>query len=130
MLALLIVKAEPGIDASLGLGDRRIGVEVDFLVFQASPQPLDEDIVHATTLAVHANSDLVPFQGAGEVVAGELATLVGIENLETAVADERFLERLDTEVGTERVRQPPRQHRPAHPAMMTTKLRNPLAIGM
>ena len=29
--------------------------------------------------------------------------------------DERFLERLDTEVSTERVRQPPRQHRAAHP---------------
>ena len=49
MLALLIVKAKPGTDAGPGLGDRRIGVEVDFLVFQASPQPLDEDVVRATT---------------------------------------------------------------------------------
>jgi hypothetical protein len=48
VLALLIVKAEPGTDANLGLGDRRIGVEVDFLVFEAAPQPLDEDVVHAT----------------------------------------------------------------------------------
>jgi hypothetical protein len=47
VLALVIVEAEPGADAGLGLGDRRIGVEVDFLVFEAAPQPLDEDVVHA-----------------------------------------------------------------------------------
>ena len=47
MLALVIVEAEPGANAGLGLGDRRIGIEVDFLVFAAPPQSLDEDIVHA-----------------------------------------------------------------------------------
>jgi hypothetical protein len=44
-----LVKAEPGTDAGLGVGDRRIGAKVDFLVFEAAPQPLDEDVVHATT---------------------------------------------------------------------------------
>src|SRR4029077_9257370 len=29
----------------LGLGDTGIGVEVDLLVFEAAPQPLDEDVV-------------------------------------------------------------------------------------
>src|SRR6202022_671785 len=46
VLALLIVEAKPGANAGLGLGDRRIGVEVDFLVFEAAPQSLDEDVVH------------------------------------------------------------------------------------
>src|ERR1700738_2765564 len=96
VLALLIVKAKPGADAGLGLGDRRIGVEIDFLVFEAAPQPLDEDVVHVAALAVHADRDLVPPQGTGEVVARKLATLVGIENLRPAVARECFLERLDT----------------------------------
>ena len=32
MLALVIVEAEPGANAGLGLGDRRIGIEVDFLL--------------------------------------------------------------------------------------------------
>jgi hypothetical protein len=41
--------------------------------------------------------------------------LVGIENLGPAVPDERFLERLDTEIGAERIRQPPRRHDAAHP---------------
>src|SRR6516162_4924810 len=52
MLAFLIVEAEPGANAGLGLGNRRIGVEVDFLIFQASPQPLDENVVHVAALAV------------------------------------------------------------------------------
>src|SRR5205807_6513678 len=86
VLALFIVEAEPGADAGLGLDDRRIGVEVDLFVFEAAPQPLDEDVVHAAALAVHTDHDPVPLQVAGEVVAGELAALVGIENLGPAVA--------------------------------------------
>src|ERR1700719_4381983 len=80
MLALVIVEAEPGANAGLGLGDRRMGIEVDFLVFEAPPQSLDEDVVHAApppsrgqALAIHADRYLVALQGAGEVVAGELA---------------------------------------------------------
>ena len=45
VLALLVIKVEPGADAGLGLGDADIGVEVDLLVFEAAPQPLDEDVV-------------------------------------------------------------------------------------
>ena len=53
--ALLIVEIEPGANIGFGLGYTRIGVEVDLLVFAASPQPLDEDVVHAPALAVHAD---------------------------------------------------------------------------
>jgi hypothetical protein len=42
-------------------------------------------------------------QKAGEIVAGELATLVGIEDLRLTVPGERFLEGLDTELRAERV---------------------------
>src|SRR5438105_12105704 len=38
MRALVIVEAEPCANAGLGLGDRRIGVEIDLLVFEAAPQ--------------------------------------------------------------------------------------------
>jgi len=72
-------------------------------VFQAAPQPLDEDVVHVPALAIHADGDRVALQGVGEVVAGELAALVGIEDLMSAVLGERFLECLDTELRAERV---------------------------
>src|SRR2546423_4691078 len=80
VLALLVVEAEPSPDAGLGFGHSRIGIEVDLLIFEAAPQPLDEDVVHTPALAVHADHDPVPFQGTGEVVASELAALVGIED--------------------------------------------------
>ena len=86
MLALDVVKVQPGADTGLGFGHGRIGMEVDLLVFEAAPQPLDEDVVHAPALAVHADGDPVPLEGAGEVVAGELAALVGIEDLRPAMA--------------------------------------------
>jgi len=49
VLALLVVEAEPGAKAGLGLSEARIGIEVDLFVFAASPQSLDEDVVHAAT---------------------------------------------------------------------------------
>jgi hypothetical protein len=44
MLTFLIVKTEPGANADPGLGDCCIRVEVDFLIFEATPKPLDEDV--------------------------------------------------------------------------------------
>ena len=115
MLALLVVKVEPGANAGLGFGHRRISMETDFLVFEATPQPLDKDVVHAAALAVDTDHDPMVFQSAGKVVTGELAALIGIEDLWPAIARERFLERLDAEIGAERVGQPPRQYRAADP---------------
>ena len=50
-----------------------------------------------------------------EFEAGELAALVGVEDLRCAVAVHRLLHRLDTEVRRQRVRQAPRQHPAAGP---------------
>jgi len=35
------------------------GVEIDALVFERSPQPLDEHVVHPAASAVHADAHLV-----------------------------------------------------------------------
>ena len=48
VLALVIVETEPGADAGSSLGDCRIGMKVDLLIFEAAPQPLDKDVVHAS----------------------------------------------------------------------------------
>src|SRR5437660_10590687 len=99
VLAFRVVKFQPGANTGLGFGHSRISMEVDLLIFEAAPQPLDEDVVHTPALAIHADHDPVPFQGAGKVVASELAALVGIEDLRPSIARERFLERLDTKIG-------------------------------
>src|SRR6516165_9797611 len=115
VLALGVVKVQPGANTGLGFVNSRISMEVDLFVFEAAPQPLDKDVVHAPALAIHADHDPVPFQGAGKVVAGELAPLVGIEDFRPAMARERFLERLDAKIGVERVGETPGQHRAADP---------------
>jgi len=52
-----------------GLGDGGSGAGRQ----SRSPQPLDEDIVHAAALTIHADRDAASLEDAGEVGAGELA---------------------------------------------------------
>src|SRR5215475_7501279 len=60
VLALRVVKFQPRANAGLGFGHCRIGIEVDLLIFETAPQPLDEDVVHAAALTVHADRDTMP----------------------------------------------------------------------
>src|SRR6516165_10516699 len=115
MLPFLVVEAQPSADPGLRFGDAGIGMQVDLLVFQAAPQPLDEDVVHAAPLAIHADRDTAMLEHSSELSASKLAALIGVEDLGLTIAGQRFLQSLDAEVGAERVRQPPRQHRTAVP---------------
>jgi hypothetical protein len=45
------------------------------------PQALDEDVVSPSPLAVHADFDLADGQHLDEAGGGELADLIGVENL-------------------------------------------------
>ncbi len=58
---------------------------------------------------VHGDRDLGVLEHAGEVEAGELAALVGVEDLGLAVSGHRLVQGLDAEPGIHGVRQPPRQ---------------------
>jgi hypothetical protein len=55
------------------------------------PGPFDKHVVAPGRLAIHADRGLVLQQQPGEVAAGELAALIGVENLRPAVPGERFL---------------------------------------
>jgi hypothetical protein len=50
-------------------------LEIDLLVLETAPQPLDEDVVGKTTAPVHADRDPAGAEHAGEVAVGELAAL-------------------------------------------------------
>src|SRR5712671_1820524 len=52
--------------------------------------------------------------------------LVGVEDLRPTKASERFLERLDAEIGAERVRQPPGQYRTTVPVHDRDQIHEPL----
>jgi hypothetical protein len=86
-----------------GTTERQIGNDFFNNLLVDRTQPLDKDVVHAPALAIHAARDAMPLQDAGEVVTGEQAALIGIENRWVTIARERFLERLDAKIGIERV---------------------------
>ena len=72
MRAPMIVKGEIATDRAARLADAIVGSQVDLLVFDASPQALDEHVVSPGASAVHADRDAMLQQHAGKVDAGEL----------------------------------------------------------
>jgi hypothetical protein len=134
MLPFFVVEAQPGTDPGPRLGDAGISVEVDLLVFQTAPQPLDEDIVHAAALpsmlimmppcsrtpvnSVLVNSVLVNSVLVNSVLVNSVVVnwhLVRVEDFGLTVPCQGLLKSLDAKVGAKRVRQPPRQHGAAYP---------------
>ena len=80
MKSLPVVEEEILCQAIPCLGDRLVVVQIDFLVLNGSPQPLDKDIVEYSTPAIHADADAVLFQAASKLQAGKLPALIRIEN--------------------------------------------------
>src|SRR4249919_541141 len=115
MRSAAVVEAEILADRGAGLGDRVVSSQVDLLVLDRSPEPLDEDVVAPGTLAVHADRDPVPGQHTDEHLAGELAALIGVEDLRPAVAAQSLLEGLDAERRLHGNRQPPGENPAAEP---------------
>src|SRR5215472_5052792 len=81
MKATTIVEGDPVCDSCLGLAPFGIALEVDVLILERPPQPLDEEVVHPTTSAIHGDLDPCARQCTGEGGTSELAALVGVENL-------------------------------------------------
>lgn len=67
MWASAIVEGQISADADAVLGYCFVGVEVDFLVFDRTPEPFDEDVVPPRTLAIHRDGNLSLLQHGGEV---------------------------------------------------------------
>ncbi len=100
-----IVEIEITADGGAGVADRLVNSKIDLLVFDRAPQPFDKDVVAPGALAVHADSDGVLDQRAGEGRAGELAALIGVEDIRRAVACQGLFQRLDAESSLHRDRQ-------------------------
>ena len=80
MFSPVVVEVHPAADAFAGLGYILVRAEVDFFVFEAAPEPFDEHVVDPAAFAVHADLDTGVFEYFGEILAGKLATLVGVED--------------------------------------------------
>src|SRR5438132_7424879 len=100
--------------------------QVDPFVLHGPPQALDKDVVVAAPASIHADLDPVIPQHGGELVAGELRTLIGIEDAGLAEPGEGLAQRLDTEPCGQRVRQPPGQYPPGCPVDNRDQVQKPL----
>ena len=80
MKSLHVVEEEIPCQTITCLEDRLVLVQIDFLVLNGSPQPLDKNIVEYSTPAIHADADAMLFQAASKPPAGKLAALIRIEN--------------------------------------------------
>ena len=86
-----VVEADPlGNDA---FGPEAVGqfVQIDRLVFERAPQALYKDIVHEPAPAIHGDADTGIRERAGEGETGELAALVGVEDLRRGVFGQRLV---------------------------------------
>src|SRR4051812_3043232 len=92
-----IVKVEIPTNRASRLADGFVGSQIDFLVFDAFPQSLDEHVVAPSPFAIHADGDAVVGEDAGKGRTGELRALVGVEDVRPAVTRESILQRLDAE---------------------------------
>src|SRR5215208_5942476 len=78
MRSAAVVEVEVTADRSAGLADAVIGPQIHLLIFDAAPQPLDEDIVPPSALAVHADRNAVVGEHAGEGRARELRSQISL----------------------------------------------------
>src|SRR5271169_3997764 len=99
MRASTIIKVQIAAERSAGFTDAVVSPQIDFLVFDAAPQPFDEHVVPPSAFAVHADRNAVVGKHAGEGPAGELRALVRIEDVRFAVTSQGILQRLDAERG-------------------------------
>ena len=102
MWPLSIVQIQISVNPSPGFTAVAIGFQIYLLVFDAPPQTLYKDIVQVSTLAIHADLDPPLQQQATEGFTGELASLVGVEDLRLSFA-QGFFQGRDTEKPTSRV---------------------------
>src|SRR5215470_9087444 len=113
--ALSIVEVEIASDGAAGFANAVIGPQIHLLVFDASPQTLNEHVVTPSALAIHADRYSPVGKRAGERRAGELAALVGVEDFRLAVTSQGIFKGRNTERGLHGDRQPPRQHTATEP---------------
>src|SRR5882757_10304803 len=110
-----VVKVEILADRISCLADGFVGSQIDLLVFDALPQPLNEYVVSPSSFAIHADGDAVVGENAGKVRTGKLRALVGVEDFRPAMTRESILQCLDAEGCFHRDRQPPGQNATGRP---------------
>ena len=85
------------------------------MVFDGPPQPLNEDVVLASSTAVHADRNVVICECVDEIVAGKLCPLVRVEDFRRSITVQSVIERVDTEIRLKGIGNAPGQDSSAIP---------------
>ncbi len=107
---LPVVQVDVLSDEAPGMTDRLVRFQVDLLVLDAAPDPLNEPVVAPASLAVHRQPHAAAQHGLGERARRELATLIGVHYVRRSVAGERHFQRLDGVRGFQRDGDPMREN--------------------
>ena len=103
-LGVVELKVPP--EAPGKIWDGFVFVEVEPLVLEAPPQAFHEDVIQSPAPAIHADLDIPFLQWSEESFAGELASLIRVEDLGLPLF-EGFLEGFNAEAGIQGVRDLP-----------------------
>src|SRR5262245_11923398 len=109
MKALPIVELKISTQARDGLRRGFVITDVDVFVFDASPEPLNEDVVQRPASPIHTDGDLALFENPGERATGELRTLIRVEDLRLRHL-QRSVQRAHTELAFHRCRDFPTEY--------------------
>ena len=127
---ICVVVADPTTDPCSCLTAGFEGIEVDAFVFQRSPQPFDEDVIHPAATTIHRDADVGILQDVGEGKAGELRALIvlKISGLpKRAIASCSAVTQKSASMVFDNLHA--RTFR-LNQSMITTRYRKPLRIGM
>lgn len=124
-----IVIFDPSADAKPGLRSGLEGMEIDALILQRAPKPLDKNIVKPASASVHGQADAGVTQELCEPRTSELTALIGIEDVRPAVFRHRLFQGLDTEFDIHCIAEPPGQHLAAEPVHDSDEVQEAAAHG-
>ena len=110
---------------------RFVGMGIYLLVCAAFLQAFPKHVIPPAACAVHADLNAVMGEKSCELVAGELAFWVGVEDLGAAILRDRLPHCVEEEVRGQRIGESPRQHSAARPPFRTAKRdAKPRRMGM
>ena len=86
MRSLAVVKGKPLLHLLIQLRRCPGQMQVNGFVFQTSPEPLNENIILASSFSIHTDLHLMTSQYIQKFFAGELAPLIGVKDLRYSIA--------------------------------------------
>ena len=118
----LVVEPQITLQPLMRRVDGVIRVQIDLLIFDTFPESLHENVIPPAAFAMHADLNAVVFQESRELLAGELAPLIRVEDLGAAILRDRLAHGVETEVRGQRIGEPPGQHPATGPVQDRTEI--------